>query len=81
MSWENVLKVGEERWKRYLNQRKKEIKDRKKYRSGRKPTQPKYKCAMCGTRLSRRGDTRFETTANTGLGYCKRCAEHRDSKR
>jgi len=81
MSWESILKVGDERWKRYQNQREKEISEGRKYRSGRKPTQPRYKCAMCGKRLSRRGDTRFETNANTGLGYCKSCAEHRDSKK
>jgi len=80
MNWESILKVDDERWKRYQNQRKKEKESGKKH-SARKPTQPKYKCAMCGTRLSRRGDSRFETNANTGLGYCKRCAEHRDSKK
>ena len=81
MNWESILKVDDERWKRYQNQRKREKESGKKYKSSRKPTQPKYKCAMCGKRLSRSGDNRFETTANTGLGYCKRCAEHRDSRK
>ncbi len=81
MSWENILKVDEERWKRYREQRSKEIKEGKKYRSARKPTQPKHKCAMCGLKLSKRGDTAFETSTNTGLRYCRRCAKYRDSRR
>ena len=79
MSWEHILKVDDERWIRYREQRSKEIEEGKKYRSARKPTMPKYKCAMCGLKLSKRGDTRHETSVNTGLSYCKRCATHRDS--
>ena len=79
--WFDIIKVDEERWKRYQNQRKKEIESGKKYRSARKPTPPKYKCAMCGQKLSRTGDSIYETNVNTGLSYCKKCAEHRDSKR
>ena len=29
MSWESILKVSDERWKRYQNQRKKEISEGK----------------------------------------------------
>ena len=81
MTWTDILKVSDERWKRYREQRKKERQSGKKYSSAKKPDQPKYKCAMCGKLLSRFGDSRFETSTNTGLGYCKKCAEHRDSKR
>lgn len=81
MNWESILKVDSSRWKRYVNLRNKEKISGKKYSSARKPTQPKYKCSMCGKRLSKRGETRFETSNNTGLGYCRSCAEHRDSKK
>jgi len=79
MNWKIILK-NEERWKRYLSHRSKEQKEGRKYKTARKPTQPKFKCAMCGKKLSRIGDTRYETRTNTGLGYCKQCAEHRDRR-
>jgi predicted SprT family Zn-dependent metalloprotease len=38
----------------------------------------KYRCAMCGKRLSKR--MRQETTTDTGLPYCKKCAKFREGK-
>ena len=79
--WFDIIKVDEERWKRYREQRKKELESRRRYKSARKPTPPKYKCAMCGQKLSRTGDSIYEKNIKTGLSDCKKYAEHRDSKR
>lgn len=75
-NWKNILKVDKERWERYQAARKKAHKTNEKT-SERKPTQPRFKCAMCGIKLSRYDNKEHKRGE---LNYCSTCKKNKEAK-
>jgi len=73
MNWIDILKVDDERWERYLEARRKAKKEGRRSME-KKPIQPRFKCAMCGSKLSIYD--RKEHKQNQ-LNYCSTCKTYR----
>ena len=75
-NWKEILK-DEDKKKRYERYRAAQDKAKKEGRKSmeRKPDQPRFKCAMCGKKLSR-----YDTKKNLRgeLNYCKQCEASRN---
>ncbi|UVF62584.1 hypothetical protein QKV95_gp107 [Poseidoniales virus YSH_150918] len=77
MDWKDVLKEEDkqERWNRYRESLERAKKERRSNYQ-RKPEQPRYKCGMCGRKLSY-----YDKEHKRGqLNFCKACKERRGNK-